>query len=113
MSAEINCLDRIKSEDFRILKLEGTTYLTLLDEGKYSYALEIEGVVTDDDLNNWLKKWNVEELSDMKLSDSASFSEKSLTAKHQGLLTSLLAKMRHAKMYAASYNENTVFDEID
>jgi len=114
MSAEINCLDRINSDSFRILKLGGATHLTLLDdEGKYTYALEVNGSVSDSDLRSWLKKWNIEELSDMRLSKNASFTEKCLPLKQKGLLTSLLAKMRHAKLYAANYYENTIFDGID
>jgi len=95
-----------------VINSGGIRHLVLIDEGRYTYSLEIEGKMGDSDLEQWLRKWNTEELGSMMLSEKASYTEKNLTIQQKGLMINLLAKMRHAKLYAANYWENKVFDGI-
>ncbi len=114
MNAEERVLSRLTPEDLSIIKIDGNYWLGNLDEER--------GIITDgynfgsaseitDKIETWFLAWNIETLTQLKLSKMASYTVRKLFLQEIEEFERVKAKLLRVKKYAVNYWENQVYSK--
>ena len=112
MSAAENQLRAIKSEDFRVITIDSKVYLSILhSDTSPSGSVDCEEEFSCNDITRWLKKWNIDELIELKMHGECFVSRK-LSFLERDHFEISRVKLLRCKEYAQNYTENTLMDTI-